>query len=127
MAKDAEPRPYEVLFYRAMKDGPMYGYQLAARMREVTGGHIKVSYGTIYPFLRRMERRGVIRSKKEVKSGRIYYELTNSGIEAEATMTKKMKALQTDMEEKLIGILHMHREMFGRRALKDVLKRASTM
>jgi DNA-binding PadR family transcriptional regulator len=110
-----------------MKDGPMYGYQLAARLRSVTGGHIKVSYGTIYPFLRRMERRGMIRSKKDGKSGRIYYELTVRGMEAEEAMTRKMKTIEKDMEEKLLGILCMHSEMFGRKALRDLLKRANSL
>jgi len=127
MTKESGPRAYEVLFYRAMKDGPMYGYQLAARLRRVTGGHIKVSYGTIYPFLRRMEHRGVIRSKKDGKSGRIYYELTSRGIEAEEAMTKKMKTIEKDMEEKLLGILCMHSEMFGRKALRELLKRANSL
>jgi DNA-binding PadR family transcriptional regulator len=127
MAKEAEPRPYEVLFYRAMKAGPMYGYQLAAQLRKMTGGHIKVSYGTIYPLLRGMERRGVIRSKKDSKSGRIYYELTERGVEAEEAMSKKMKILERDMEEKLLGVLYMHSEMFGRKALRDLLKRAGNI
>ena len=96
-------------------------------MRNVTGGHIKVSYGTIYPFLRRMERRGVIRSKKDGKSGRIYYELTSRGIEAEEAITKKMKTIEKDMEEKLLGILCMHSEMFGRKALRELLKRANSL
>ncbi|HXZ89448.1 MAG TPA: PadR family transcriptional regulator [Candidatus Dormibacteraeota bacterium] len=127
MAKEAEPRPYEVMFYMAMKDGPAYGYQLAARFRKMTGGHIKVSYGTIYPFLRKMERRGVIRSKKDEKSGRIYYELTRRGIEAEEAMAKKRKGLEKDMEEKLLGILCMHAQMFGRKALRDLLRRANDL
>jgi len=105
----------------------MYGYQLAGRLRSVTGGHIKVSYGTIYPFLRRMERRGVIRSKRERKSGRIYYELTSRGVEAEEAMTKKMKTIEKDMEEKLLGILCMHSEMFGPKALRELLKRANSL
>lgn len=127
MAKEAEPRPYEVMFYMAMRDGPAYGYQLAARFRKMTGGHIKVSYGTIYPFLRKMERKGVIRSKKDGKTGRIYYELTTRGTEAEKMMGKKMKRLQMDMEEKLLGILCMHSQMFGRKALRDLLSRANSL
>jgi PadR family transcriptional regulator PadR len=127
MAKEAEPRPYEVMFYMAMRDGPAYGYELAARFRKMTGGHIKVSYGTIYPFLRKMERRGVIRSKKDGKSGRIYYELTDRGREAEEAMAKKMNGLAKDMEEKLLGILCMHSQMFGRKALRDLLRRANSL
>jgi DNA-binding PadR family transcriptional regulator len=124
MAKEALPRPYEVMFYIAMKDGPAYGYQLAARFRKMTGGHIKVSYGTIYPFLRKMERRGVVRSRKDEKSGRIYYELTGRGVEAERGVLKKVKECQKDMEEKLLGILSMHTQIFGRKAFRDLLGRA---
>jgi PadR family transcriptional regulator PadR len=127
MAKETAPRPYEVMFYMAMRDGRAYGYQLAARFRKMTGGHIKVSYGTIYPFLRKMERRGVIRSTKDGKSGRIYYELTGRGVEEEAALTKKMKGLEKDMEEKLLGILCMHCQMFGRKALRNLLKRANNL
>lgn len=127
MPKEALPRPYEVMFFMAMKEGPAYGYQLAARFRKMTGGHIKVSYGTIYPFLRRMERTGVIRSRKEEKSGRIYYELTRRGMQAEETVSIRMKQCQKDMEEKLLGILSVHSQMFGRKALRDLLGRAKQL
>lgn len=127
MTKEVEPRPYEVMFYMAMREGPAYGYQLAARFRKMTGGHIKVSYGTIYPFLRRMEHRGVIRSKKDEKTGRIYYELTRRGMEAEKRVSKGMKGCQKDMEEKLLGILCMHSQMFGRKALRDLLGRGNKL
>lgn len=125
MAKEALPRPYEVMFYMTMKDGPAYGYELAARFRKMTGGHIKVSYGTIYPFLRKMERRGVIRSRKDEKSGRIYYELTRRGVEAEKGVLKRLKECQKDMEEKLLGILSMHAQIFGRKPFRDLLGRAN--
>jgi DNA-binding PadR family transcriptional regulator len=115
------------MFYMAMRDGPAYGYQLAARFRKMTGGHIKVSYGTIYPFLRRMERRGIIRARKDEKTGRIYYELTRRGTEAEKGASKGMKECQKDMEEKLLGILCMHSQMFGRKALRDLLGRANKL
>jgi DNA-binding PadR family transcriptional regulator len=126
MAKRALPRPYEVMFYEAMKDGPAYGYELALRFRKMTGGHIKVSYGTIYPFLRKMERRGIIRSRKDEKSGRIYYELTRRGVEAEKVVLKKMKECQKDMEEKLLGIISVHAQIFGRKALRELLGRANS-
>jgi DNA-binding PadR family transcriptional regulator len=125
MAKETLPRPYEVMFYMAMKDEPAYGYELAARFRKMTGGHIKVSYGTIYPFLRKMERRGVIRSSKDEKSGRIYYELTRRGVEAEKGVLKRLNECQKDMEEKLLGILSIHAQIFGRKAFRDLLGRAN--
>jgi len=120
--KGFQTGPYEVMFYLAMKDGPAYGYQLAARFRKMTGGHIKVSYGTIYPFLRRMERDGVIRSRKDNASGRVYYQLTQRGIESQDRMSKKIHKSRKQWEEKLLGILSLHAEVFGRRALTDLLK-----
>lgn len=126
MARDALPRPYEVMFYMAMKDGPAYGYQLAERFRSMTGGHIRVSYGTIYPFLRKMERKGVILSRKDEKTGRIYYELTRRGVVAEKGVLRKLKDCQRDMEEKLLGILSMHAQIFGRKAFKNLLGRANS-
>jgi len=120
--KGFQTGPYEVMFYLAMKDGPAYGYQLAARFRKMAGGHIKVSYGTIYPFLRRMERNGIIRSHKDNASGRVYYQLTQRGIESQNKMLRKIHKSRKQWEEKLLGILSLHVEVFGRRALTELLR-----
>jgi DNA-binding PadR family transcriptional regulator len=115
--------PVEVLFFSAMKDGPAYGYELATRFRRMSGGHMRVSYGTIYPLLRRMEHKGLIRSKKDQRSGRVYYELTKRGTEAQERLSSRMKDYQKEMEEKVLGILSMHATIFGKKALRDLLKR----
>jgi DNA-binding PadR family transcriptional regulator len=115
--------PYEVMFHLAMKEGPAYGYELASRFKKMSGGHIKVSYGTIYPFLRRMERKGMIRSRRDKSSGRVYYELTARGIRDQQRISKKIRKSQRIWEEKLLGILSLHAEVFGQRALADLLKR----
>jgi DNA-binding PadR family transcriptional regulator len=112
------------MFFMAMKNRPAYGYQLAERFRRMTGCHIKVSYGTIYPFLRRMERRGIIKSRRDEPSGRVYYELTHRGREAQERLSKRIRESQKEWEERLLGILAMHAEVFGRKALRDLLKRA---
>jgi DNA-binding PadR family transcriptional regulator len=82
-----------------------------------------VSYGTIYPFLRKMERRGFIRSRRDRKSRRVYYELTERGVSARRRVLRRMKDSQKDMEERLLGILSMHASIFGQTALRDLLKR----
>jgi len=123
MAKGFQTGPYEVMFFFALKDGPAYGYELATRFRKMTGGHIKVSFGTIYPFLRRMERRGIIKSTRDEPSGRVYYALTAKGRTAQTRVLKRIKQSQKEWEEKLLGILAMHAEVFGRRALRDLLER----
>ena len=124
MAKGFQSSPYEVMFFVALGDGPAYGYEVAAKFSKMAGGHMKVSYGTIYPFLRRMERKGIIRSRKDEKTGRVYYELTKRGLDAKQDVMKRMKDYQKESEEKLLGILSMHAIVFGQKSLTDLLKRA---
>src|SRR5271157_1891638 len=123
MAKGFQAGPYEVMFFLALKDGPAYGYELATRFRKMTRDHIKFSFGTIYPFLRRMERRGIIKSTRDEGSSRVYYALTPKGRTAQTKILKRMKHSQKEWEEKLLGILAMHAEVFGRRALQALLER----
>lgn len=127
MPKGFQTGPYEVMFFLAFRDGPAYGYQLATRFREMTKGHVKVSFGTIYPFLRRMERRGIVKSTPEEKTGRVYYALTSKGRRAQEKVFKKIKKSQKEWEEKLLGVLAMHSEVFGRRALNALLERAKLL
>jgi len=123
MPKGFQAAPYELAFFFAMKEGRAYGYELAARFGRMTGGHMKFSFGTIYPFLRRMENRGIIKSTRDEKSGRVYYALTPKGRMAQAKVFKGMKESRREWEEKLLGILAMHAEVFGRKALLDLLER----
>lgn len=127
MAKGFQTGPYEVMFFLALKDGPAYGYELATRFKNMTRGHVKVSFGTIYPFLRRMEQRGIIKSTRKERSGRVYYALTSKGRTAQERVFKQIKKSQKEWEEKLLGILAMHAEVFGRRALHDLLERGKLL
>ena len=127
MAKGFQTGPYEVMFFLALKDGPAYGYELARRFKKMTRGHVKVSFGTIYPFLRRMERRGIIKSTRKEGSGRVYYALTRKGRTAQERVFKQIKKSQKQWEEKLLGVLAMHAEVFGRRALHDLLERGKLL
>jgi DNA-binding PadR family transcriptional regulator len=114
------------MFFMALGDGPAYGYELSGRFRKMTRGHIRFSYGTIYPMLRRMERRGDIKSRRDRKTGRVYYELTQRGIEAKKGLMKRIREYRKGWEDKLLGILAMHAEVFGQESLNDLLKRART-
>jgi len=119
--------PYEVMFFLALKDGPAYGYELATRFRKMTRGHIRFSFGTIYPFLHRMEGKGIIKSTRETRSGRVYYALTPKGRTAQGRVFRQIKKSQKEWEQKLLGILAMHAEVFGRRALRDLLERGNLL
>lgn len=111
------------MFLFVMRERPAYGYELAARLAKMTRGHFKVSYGTIYPFLRRLEGRRLLRSRKDESSGRVYYELTTEGRLAQEELLRKLGEHRGEMEERLLGALAIHEELFGRRALSDLLRR----
>jgi len=120
VTKGLNAGPYEVMFFMALKEGPAYGYELARRFNKMTRGHLKISYGTIYPFLRRMQKRRLIRSKGVGSSGRIYYELTELGIVRQKAVFDEIMKVRKPWEEKLLGILAMHAAIFGEDRL-DVL------
>ena len=46
-----------------LKDRPMHGYQLSRELGDSLGGLWRVSYGSLYPTLRRLERDGAIESE----------------------------------------------------------------
>jgi transcriptional regulator len=43
--------------------GPLHGYQIAARLEQVSGRALRVNMGTLYPGLMRLEQRGFLRAE----------------------------------------------------------------
>ena len=59
-----------------------YGYDLIRRVRELSGGQLQWTEGTLYPVLHRLEREGLIVSswrESEVGRRRKYYTLSAEG------------------------------------------------
>jgi DNA-binding PadR family transcriptional regulator len=50
----------ELAILGLLKEHPMHGYQLSRELSEQLGGLWKVSYGSLYPTLRRLEREGAV-------------------------------------------------------------------
>jgi DNA-binding PadR family transcriptional regulator len=50
----------EVAILGLLKERPMHGYQLSRELTEQQGGLGRVSYGSLYPTLRRLEREGAV-------------------------------------------------------------------
>jgi len=110
-----------VVFLWMMREGPIYGYDLASRYEKLTKGHMKVSYGIVYPFLRRMESRGLVVSTRDQSTGRVYYTLTGKG---KLTLKQLMSRLQESrqyFDETLLGFLSIYSELFGQKALRGLL------
>ena len=59
----------ELAILGLLKEQPMHGYQLSRELGESLGGFWRVSYGTLYPTLRRLERAGEVETDAEESAG----------------------------------------------------------
>src|SRR5207249_6628937 len=50
----------ELAILGLLKERPMHGYQLSRELGQSLGGFWRVSYGSLYPSLRRLEREGAV-------------------------------------------------------------------
>jgi len=72
----------ELAILGLLKEHPMHGYQLNRELSEQLGGLWRVSYGSLYPSLRRLERSGAISSEPGGGSGarrKTVYAITDEG------------------------------------------------
>ena len=62
--------------------GPLHGYRIARRIEQISGDHLTLNQGTLYPALLKLEQAGWVRSSwGESDSGRAVkiYALTRTG------------------------------------------------
>ena len=69
-----------------LSDGPLHGYALRKQLSEILGPFRALSYGSLYPCLRRLQERGLIEQSDESaevpsRRARIVYALTGDGKE----------------------------------------------
>ena len=62
-------------------DDGIYGYQILKELEIKTEDMLVIDEGTLYPLLKKLERDGIIESRKQTVSGRprTYYYLTENG------------------------------------------------
>jgi transcriptional regulator len=62
--------------------GPLHGYNIAARLEQVSSGTLQINMGTLYPGLMRLEQRGLIKGEWRVTEHNRrarFYSLTPAG------------------------------------------------
>ncbi len=62
--------------------GPLHGYQIAARLEQVSAGALRLNMGTLYPSLMRLEQRGSVRAEWGVTENNRkarFYSITAAG------------------------------------------------
>ncbi len=72
----------EVAILGLLKERSMHGYQLSKRLTDSLGGFWRVSYGSLYPTLRRLERDGAVErvfDQQEVGRRKNVYRITEKG------------------------------------------------
>lgn len=71
----------EVLILSALKEEPLYGYEISKRIKKQSKEVFTLGEGTMYPILHRLEKGGFLESYWQIVGGRRrkYYELTRSG------------------------------------------------
>jgi PadR family transcriptional regulator, regulatory protein PadR len=85
--------PYLVL--ATLREGELYGYQIAHRIRERSEGAFTPSEGSLYPTLHRLESEGALAATwREGEHGprRRWYRITPAGLAALATHETDWKA-----------------------------------
>jgi PadR family transcriptional regulator, regulatory protein PadR len=72
----------DLLILKAISLGPMHGWAISERLRDVSKAMLQIPQGSLYPALHRLERRGWISAEWGASDNNRrakYYELTRSG------------------------------------------------
>ena len=81
--------------------GPLHGYDIAARLEQVSRGALLLNMGTLYPALMRLEQRGLLRGKwgtTESNRKARFYAITPAG--------RRQLAREKDAWDRMAGIIH---------------------
>ena len=122
IAKSFGKEAYQIIILWLLKDQAGYGYDIADRFETLTNGHISISFGTIYPMLRRLQKQGLVSSKKDESSRRVYYTLMPKGEAILKQFLERSSDYRKFFDRKIRGILALYVQLFGHEALTDVLQ-----
>jgi len=83
-------------------EGPAYGYEMTKRLR--ARGMSIVGEGSIYPLLGRLERDGLVETRREASNGgppRKYYSLSSNGKQSLETGVEEWKTARDGIDRAL--------------------------
>jgi len=98
-----------ILWTLKKKGAPMYGYEIIQAFRKMSRDKWAPKAGTIYPILRRLERRGFVASEWTYKASglrRRYYKITSEG-------KKAVKVAFSEWRKLTVGFKEFLGELFG--------------
>ena len=86
----------DMLILRTLQQGPLHGFGVSLRLQQVSGDVLRVTQGSLYPALHRLERRGLIQAAwgdSENNRRAKFYTLTRSGRRRLETETENWERL----------------------------------
>jgi len=86
----------DMLILKAVSLGPLHGYGVLVRIRQISGEELVIQQGSLYPALYRLEHQGAITSswgESENNRRAKYYLLTKLGRERLGEETEKWKRM----------------------------------
>jgi PadR family transcriptional regulator, regulatory protein PadR len=102
-----------LLVLHLIADGPSYGNQLMERIGAMTAGVLSVNPNTMYPLLRQLEGRGLIKGEWEhpERRTRRYYSLTGEGREEYERLVEEVRPFLDSVRSSIDEIV---REVYGK-------------
>lgn len=73
----------EILVLKVLQAGPLYGYEIAKKIKTLSREVFQLGEGTLYPLLHKMEKGRLLDAYWQERNGRKrkYYEITRKGLE----------------------------------------------
>lgn len=98
--KELSKGSHELIILKLLSRRDMYGYQIVQEMALLSEGAFDMSQGSLYPFLHKMERNGLLEAYRVPENGRerVFYRLTAQGravlSEKEARWSAYVRAME---------------------------------
>jgi DNA-binding PadR family transcriptional regulator len=101
----------------ALLGGPAHGYAVLERVRDMTGGSVRLTVGTLYGVLDRLADEGLIRrAGSEIVRGRArnYFEITETGSAAVQAEAERMAAAAEAVRGAVLDLAGRQRQRSGK-------------
>ena len=82
------------------EQGRMYGYEISQKVKEITGGELKITEGALYPALHKLEADGLLDVEVEKVDNRLrkYYKLTEKGSKETVNLLSELDEFIKNMQ-----------------------------
>lgn len=93
----------DLLILKALALAPLHGYGIGQRIEQMSGGVFRITLGSLYPALQRLERRGHVRgswSTSDNNRRARYYTLTPAG-------RRRLSIGQKSWERTVAAMMHV--------------------